>query len=125
MTLPLKNIENVGKEKGFFYGYSGLVIVVRGREELFFEFSQVESRDDCAVMLLKNLPSAGHLLESGTLNSEESRAVEEAELESRSSQDSHQEPSDQYQQRFPETEDTTCKPLRPARYVGAGDSDRF
>lgn len=65
MILPLKIIENVGKEKGFLFGYSGLVIVVRGREELFFEFNQLEARDDCAVMLLKNIESSRELLASG------------------------------------------------------------
>lgn len=55
MILPLKDIENVDKEKGFRFGYSGLVIVVRGHEELFFEFSRPDARDDCAVTLLQSL----------------------------------------------------------------------
>lgn len=55
MILPLLDVENVDKEKGFRFGYSGLVIVVRGHEELFFEFSRPDARDDCAVTLLRGL----------------------------------------------------------------------
>lgn len=55
MILPLRDIENVNKESGFRFGYYGLVIVIKGHEELFFEFSNSESRDDCEVQLLKRL----------------------------------------------------------------------
>jgi len=55
MILPLLDVENVDKEKGFRFGYSGLVVVVRGHEELFFEFSRPDARDDCAVTLLRGL----------------------------------------------------------------------
>lgn len=53
MILPFKDIENVDKEKGFRFGYSGLVIVIHGHEELFFEFASSEARDDCETLLLK------------------------------------------------------------------------
>ncbi|KAI9788192.1 MAG: Sterol 3-beta-glucosyltransferase [Peltula sp. TS41687] len=111
MTLPLRHIENVGKEKGFFYGYSGLVIVVRGREELFFEFRQTESRDDCAVMLHKSLESAGHLRESGSLGFEDKSAVEDANSEDQSSHDGRQSPSNEYESKLPETDDESSTPL--------------
>ncbi|OAA73722.1 UDP-glucose:sterol glycosyltransferase [Cordyceps fumosorosea ARSEF 2679] len=55
LILPLKDIETVHKEKGFRFGYSGLVLVIRGHEELFFEFRQSDVRDDCAVTLLQDL----------------------------------------------------------------------
>ncbi len=61
LILPLKDIENVDKEKGFRFGYSGLVVVIRGHEELFFEFGQVEARDDCAITLLQNLEASRYL----------------------------------------------------------------
>jgi sterol 3beta-glucosyltransferase len=48
LILPLKDIENVDKEKGFRFGYSGLVVVIKGHEEIFFEFGQPDTRDDCA-----------------------------------------------------------------------------
>ncbi|EGX96501.1 UDP-glucose:sterol glycosyltransferase [Cordyceps militaris CM01] len=55
LILPLKDIETVHKEKGFRFGYSGLVLVIRGHEELFFEFRQSDVRDDCAVTMLQDL----------------------------------------------------------------------
>ena len=57
MILPLRDVENVEKEKGFRFRYHGLVLVIRGHEELFVEFSTRENRDDCAVTLLQNLDS--------------------------------------------------------------------
>jgi len=83
MVLPLKDIENVDKEKGFRFGYSGLVIVIRGHEELFFEFGQSEVRDDCAITLLENLESMRYLQESGTLTQEDIEEAETAKAEHR------------------------------------------
>lgn len=68
LILPLKDIENAHKEKGFRFGYSGLVVVIRGHEELFFEFRQAEIRDDCAVTLLQCLEIDRNLQESGLLS---------------------------------------------------------
>lgn len=81
LILPLKDIENVDKEKGFRFGYHGLVLVIRGHEELFFEFSSIENRDDCTVTLLKSLESVRYLAESGLLSQLESEAAEAAKIE--------------------------------------------
>lgn len=78
LILPLKDIETVGKEKGFRFGYSGLVVVIRGHEELFFEFNQADARDDCAVTLHHSLEAARYLHDSEPLNSEEKEQAEEA-----------------------------------------------
>ncbi|KAF7562944.1 hypothetical protein G7046_g1199 [Stylonectria norvegica] len=71
LILPLKDIENAHKEKGFRFGYSGLVVVIRGHEELFFEFRPAEIRDDCAITLLQGLETTRYLKESGILDQEE------------------------------------------------------
>lgn len=55
MILPLTDIENVNKEQGFRFGYYGLVILIHGHEELFFEFGFQETRSDCEVQILKVL----------------------------------------------------------------------
>jgi sterol 3beta-glucosyltransferase len=81
LILPLKDIENVDKEKGFRFGYSGLVVVIRGHEELFFEFGQAEIRDDCAITLFKSLETTRYLKESGLLNQEEKEYAENAMAE--------------------------------------------
>jgi sterol 3beta-glucosyltransferase len=67
MILPIKDIENVEKEKGFRFGYQGLVVIIRGHEELFFEFNTSDSRDDCAVTLHQSLESIRFLVESSVL----------------------------------------------------------
>lgn len=78
LILPLKDIENAHKEKGFRIGYSGLTVVIRGHEELFFEFSQADIRDDCTVTLLQKLETCRYLRESGLLQQEEQEEQEAA-----------------------------------------------
>jgi sterol 3beta-glucosyltransferase len=55
MILPLSDVENVYREKGFRFGYHGLVLVISGHEELFLEFSWSGARDDCELIMLKLL----------------------------------------------------------------------
>ena len=45
MILPLKDILSTEKQKSFRFGHQGLVIIVKGHEELFFEFATEERRD--------------------------------------------------------------------------------
>jgi sterol 3beta-glucosyltransferase len=90
LILPLKDIENVDKEKGFRFGYSGLVIVIKGHEEIFFEFGQPDTRDDCAVTLLQNLETMRYLKESGLLSMEEKESAESAVAEHRALQEARQ-----------------------------------
>ena len=83
LILPLHDIENVDKEKGFRFGYHGLVLVIRGHEELFFEFRASGHRDDCTVTLLRSL-EAVHFLESGNApNKEDEDDAEVAKTEHR------------------------------------------
>lgn len=94
LILPLKDVENCTKEKGFRFGYSGLVVVIRGHEELFFEFSQADSRDDCAVTLHQHLETIRYLQESGLLSVEEKESAAYASAEHKALQKArHQGPS--------------------------------
>lgn len=61
IILPLRDIETVNKEKGFRLGLQGLVVVIRGHEELFFEFARADFRDDCAVTILRILESTRYM----------------------------------------------------------------
>ncbi|ODQ57368.1 glycosyltransferase family 1 protein, partial [Wickerhamomyces anomalus NRRL Y-366-8] len=71
MILPYKDIENTYKEKGFKFGYSGLVVVIHGHEELFFEFSSTSARDDCEFLLLRQLDKdSGQNTEVGSTDAE-------------------------------------------------------
>ena len=101
LVLPLKDIENVDKEKGFRFGYSGLVIVIRGHEELFFEFNQRVVRDDCAVTLLEMLGSIKYLQESGILTQEDREEAETAKAEHQMLQEARQDGHNEHDLRLP------------------------
>ena len=68
LILPLRDIENVDKEKGFRFGYSGLVIVIRGHEELFFEFAKADVRDDCTITIIQSLEATRYLRDSNLVD---------------------------------------------------------
>ena len=110
MVLPLKDIENVNKEKGFRFGYSGLVIVIRGHEELFFEYSQHEVRDDCAITLLENLESFRYLEESGTLTKEDKEEAEAAKAENIMLQEARLSGHNEYGHRMPKSVEASAHP---------------
>ncbi|KAK0610949.1 glycosyltransferase family 1 protein [Immersiella caudata] len=81
LVLPFKDIENVDKEKGFRFGYSGLVVVIRGHEEIFFEFGKAEIRDDCTITILQTLEATRYLRESSLLDRDEIANAEAAVAE--------------------------------------------
>lgn len=81
LILPFKDIENVDKEKGFRFGYAGLVVVIRGHEELFFEFGKAEIRDDCTITVLQNLEATKYLRESSLLDQDEMESAQVAAAE--------------------------------------------
>jgi sterol 3beta-glucosyltransferase len=60
MILPVKDVENVSTERGFRFGYSGMVIVIHGHEEIFFEFGLAQNRDDAVNVILKQLDMYHH-----------------------------------------------------------------
>ncbi|KAF2195481.1 glycosyltransferase family 1 protein [Zopfia rhizophila CBS 207.26] len=84
IILPFKDIENANKEKGFRFGYHGLAIVIRGHEELFFEFSKAEYRDECTVAVLRILESTKYIEDdrssSSDLDSDDEAAKAEHDL---------------------------------------------
>jgi sterol 3beta-glucosyltransferase len=94
-------VENVDKEKGFRFGYSGLVIVIRGHEELFFEFSQPDVRDDCVVTLLQSLDQVKFLKESGLLTREEREEAEAAKAEHKMLQEARQDGRSSHDPKLP------------------------
>ncbi|OJD13075.1 hypothetical protein AJ78_06432 [Emergomyces pasteurianus Ep9510] len=97
MILPLRDIENVEKEKGFRFGYHGLVVIISGHEELFFEFNTADGRDDCAVTLHQNLESIRYLVESGLLAQQDREEAEAAMAEHQMLQEARLEGMDEQQ----------------------------
>src|ERR1700737_2748343 len=58
MVLPFKDVETARKEKAYHWSNFGLVVVIRGHEELFFEFGQETARDECLKLLTERIDSA-------------------------------------------------------------------
>ncbi|KAL4926840.1 UDP-glucose:sterol glycosyltransferase [Aspergillus undulatus] len=87
MILPLQDIENVAKEKRFQFGYYGLVVVIRGYEQIFFEFRTEDARDDFAVTVHQRLQSAKFLAESAVLSQQENHEFDDAGTEHRKLQE--------------------------------------
>lgn len=55
MILPIRDILSTEVSKAFHFGHYGLVIVVRGHEELFFEFNDEERRDAFVSLLERQI----------------------------------------------------------------------
>ncbi|TKA66206.1 hypothetical protein B0A55_08625 [Friedmanniomyces simplex] len=81
LVVPFKNILNLEKEKGFRWGYPGMVVVIRGHEELFFDFSSNGLRDDCVVTVLRTLDAVRALQESVILTVDEKKDADAAAAE--------------------------------------------
>jgi len=107
MVLPLRDIENINQEKGFRFGYSGLVVVIHGHEELFFEFSKPDARDDCAVTILKALDGRKRVQDPMSRSPEQEARFQVAKAES---------------QNLERARRTSLESIRPSRR-GSTDSD--
>ncbi|UJO22200.1 Sterol 3-beta-glucosyltransferase [Fulvia fulva] len=81
IMIPYKDIINVQKQRGFRWGYPGMVLVIKGYEELFFDFPSVELRDDAAVTVLRNLETVQDAALSMILTEEEQQEAEDAAAE--------------------------------------------
>jgi len=112
IILPMRDIENVNKEKGFRLGYHGLTVAIKGHEELFFEFSKAEYRDECAIMVLRVLENTKYLQEEDSSSSGVDSDDEAAKAE-----------HDLLQQAREHTD--TDKPANMSDIVRAADHDRI
>ncbi|KAF1816269.1 UDP-Glycosyltransferase/glycogen phosphorylase [Eremomyces bilateralis CBS 781.70] len=111
LVLPFKDIENVAKEKGYRLGYSAMVVVIRGHEELFFDFRSVGTRDDCVVTLIQRLEKLRYMEEPSDLTSEENQEVEYAKLENRLLQEARADGHAEHDIKLPR--DTPAEPEAP------------
>lgn len=81
MVLPIQDIIAVQTAKSFRFGYSGLVIVVRGHEELFFEFTSKEKRDDLIRHVERQLELAREDLAAADARGESRASKEEKQAQ--------------------------------------------
>ncbi|KAF2101613.1 UDP-Glycosyltransferase/glycogen phosphorylase [Rhizodiscina lignyota] len=101
VVLPLNQIENANKERGYRPRYSALVISIRGFEELFFDFSRREDRDDCVVNLLQCLEQARYMQDSGMLTQEEISEAQTAKTEHQLLQEARQDGHAEHDMKLP------------------------
>ena len=66
MVLPIKDVEIARREKAYHWSNFGLVVVIRGHEELFFEFGQESAREGSLKLLTEGIEAA----EKESLNNE-------------------------------------------------------
>ncbi|USW56180.1 Putative pleckstrin domain, UDP-glucuronosyl/UDP-glucosyltransferase, GRAM domain-containing protein [Septoria linicola] len=81
LIIPYKDILNVQKQRGFRWGYPGMVLVIRGYEELFFDFQDTGLRDDCVVSTLRTVEAVEAAAESMILTEEEQQDANDAAAE--------------------------------------------
>lgn len=55
MILPLRDVENCYEERGSKITYYGLVLLIKGHDKLFMEFSSQKARTDCYDVILEML----------------------------------------------------------------------
>lgn len=97
LILPIRDIENATKSSGFRMGYSGLVIVIRGHEELFFEFGDSALRDDLSAFLHRGIEATRFLRDSEELDSEEKEEAENAVAEQKALEEARREEFPQHE----------------------------
>ncbi|KAF7792479.1 hypothetical protein EIP86_003520 [Pleurotus ostreatoroseus] len=65
MILPIRDVLSTEPCKAFRFGHHGLVVIVRGHEELFFEFSEESKRSAFSKLLEKQIDEVRHRLADG------------------------------------------------------------
>ena len=58
MTLPIRDLLAVEKSKPTRFGHHGLIVIVKGHEELFFEFGAEDKRDAFVALLEEQMEDA-------------------------------------------------------------------
>lgn len=81
LKVAFKNMLNVEKEKGFRWKFPGMVVALRGREELFFDFTSNGLRDDCVVSVLRCLDNVSLVQSSVLLTEDERKDAQKAAAE--------------------------------------------
>ncbi|KAJ3786365.1 glycosyltransferase family 1 protein [Lentinula aff. detonsa] len=65
MALPLRDILSVEKSKPTRFGQHGLTVIIKGHEELFFEFGAEDKRDAFVLLIERQIEDVRRRLEEG------------------------------------------------------------
>lgn len=81
LVIPLHDLHTIQKQKGYRVGCHAMVVIIKGHEELFFEFPSADDRDICAVGILRGIEAIDGLEESALLTEKEAVAAEASAAE--------------------------------------------
>ncbi|KAF8213503.1 hypothetical protein K438DRAFT_1902562 [Mycena galopus ATCC 62051] len=65
MTLPIRDLLAIEKTKATRFGHHGLIVIVKGHEELFFEFNAEDKRDAFVMLLEQQMEDARRRMAQG------------------------------------------------------------
>ena len=65
MTLPIRDILALEKSKATRFGHQGLIIIIKGHEELFFEFGAEDKREAFVTLLSRQMEDVKRRLALG------------------------------------------------------------
>lgn len=68
MTLPIRDIVAIEKSKAARFGHHGLIIIIKGHEELFFEFGSEDKRDGFVALLNRQMEDVRRRLALGEVH---------------------------------------------------------
>ncbi|KAK4684673.1 hypothetical protein P7C73_g5496, partial [Tremellales sp. Uapishka_1] len=74
MIIPIRDLYGLKAQKAFRFGHSGLIVVIKGHEELFLEFSSSKRRTACITLLEERMEQVRVRAESGDSNEEDEAA---------------------------------------------------
>jgi sterol 3beta-glucosyltransferase len=129
MILPLRDVLSTEKSKATRFGHHGLIIIVKGHEELFFEFGAEDKRASFVLLLERQIEDVRNRLAAGeqpppTRGKRDALILEEFEARTSGSSDSEPQPNDSMTDSLPAVMFTsasstflTFKPKEPLRFT--------
>ncbi|KAI5827594.1 glycosyltransferase family 1 protein [Schizophyllum commune Tattone D] len=78
MAIPIRDILATEKSKGTRFGHHGVIVIIKGHEELFFEFWGEDKRDSFMRLLGKQMEDVHRRLASGESNNVPSQGNRDA-----------------------------------------------
>lgn len=63
--VPIRDLYGLKAQKAFRFGHSGLIVVIKGHEEIFLEFSSAKRRRACVALLEQRMEEVRQQAEGG------------------------------------------------------------
>lgn len=84
MMIPIRDIYGLKAQKAFRFNHHGLIVVIKGHEEIFLEFSSPERREACVTLLEQLMEDVRLRAENGEVDLD---AVDEDRIKTRIMED--------------------------------------